>query len=64
MKRSTTLIAAILMGVAACGTEQQEFSMAGMTAEEHARMQAGGTQGAVDSMGAARIIFFFYLTHK
>lgn len=39
----------------ACGRGQQDEAspMAGMTAEEHARMQAGGTQGAMDSTGAA-----------
>ncbi len=38
----------------ACGGETAEESpMTGMTAEEHARMQAGGTQGAFDSTGSA-----------
>lgn len=46
-----SLTAGLLLG--ACGDEQTESPMAGMTAEEHARMQAGGTQGAMDSTGAA-----------
>ena len=38
----------------ACGEDPDgAASMGGMTAEEHARMQAGGTQGAFDSTGAA-----------
>lgn len=49
----TTLVAITLVALAACGTDDAaESAMAGMTAEEHARMQAGGTQGAVDSTGA------------
>ncbi len=36
-----------------CGGEEQESPMASMSAEEHAKMQAGGTQGAMDSTGAA-----------
>lgn len=45
-------LAALLLG--ACGGDGgDESPMAGMTAEEHARMQAGGTQGARDSAGAA-----------
>lgn len=39
--------------VTACGRKPEPSSMAGMTAEEHARMQAGGTQGAVDTAGTA-----------
>ncbi|HLB37890.1 MAG TPA: efflux RND transporter periplasmic adaptor subunit [Gemmatimonadales bacterium] len=38
---------------AACGGSGGESTMGGMTAEEHARMQAGATQGAVDTTGAA-----------
>ncbi len=41
-----------LAALAACGRSGEESAMAGMTAEEHARMQAGGTQGAVDTTGA------------
>lgn len=36
----------------ACGRSGEESSMGAMTAEEHARMQAGATQGAVDTTGA------------
>ena len=39
--------------LAACGGSGGESTMGGMTAEEHARMQAGATQGAVDTTGAA-----------
>ncbi len=41
--------------VAACGGEgaQEDAAAMGMTAEEHARMQAGGGQGAVDTAGQA-----------
>jgi Cu(I)/Ag(I) efflux system membrane fusion protein len=54
MKRLHTLIAAGSVLLAACGADDADESpMAGMTAEEHARMQAGGTQGEVDSTGAA-----------
>jgi len=41
----------LLLAIAACGREEAASPMAGMTAEEHARMMAGGTQGAVDSAG-------------
>ncbi len=45
---------AVALGLAACGKSADEASpMAGMTAEEHAKMQAGGTQGAMDSAGTA-----------
>ncbi len=37
---------------AACGSAPDSSPMAGMTAEEHARMMAGGTQGGMDSVGA------------
>jgi Cu(I)/Ag(I) efflux system membrane fusion protein len=41
--------------LAACGSGTKTASpMAGMTAEEHAKMQAGGTAGATDSAGAAQ----------
>ena len=47
---------AAFLGVAvlatACKSEEEGSPMAGMTAEEHARMQAGGTQGEIDSTGA------------
>lgn len=58
--RSTWLIGGIAALAAACGggggaggEKKEEPSMAGMTAEEHARMQAGGTQGATDTTGQA-----------
>jgi Cu(I)/Ag(I) efflux system membrane fusion protein len=48
------LMLASLVALACGGGQQDEASpMAGMTAEEHARMQAGGTQGSMDSTGAA-----------
>ena len=49
---SRMLILAALM-LAACGRVEEESPMEGMTAEEHARMMAGGTQGAFDSAGTA-----------
>jgi Cu(I)/Ag(I) efflux system membrane fusion protein len=52
MKRSLILLVTGLLATA-CGRKAQQSPMAGMTAEEHARMQAGGTQGAVDTMGMA-----------
>ncbi len=41
-----------LVALTACNQGEEDSPMAGMTAEEHARMQAGGTQGAVDTTGA------------
>lgn len=45
---------AVLVLAAACGTSDSEpaSEMPAMTAEEHARMQAGATQGAADSTRA------------
>ncbi len=46
----------VLMAVLAawaCGGDQEASPMPGMTAEEHARMSAGGTQGGMDSSGSA-----------
>ncbi len=40
-----------LLAMVGCTRQVAESPMAGMTAEEHARMMAGGTQGAVDSAG-------------
>lgn len=48
-----TLILALGAGISSCGGGDDGPPMSGMTAEEHARMQAGGTQGALDSTGAA-----------
>jgi Cu(I)/Ag(I) efflux system membrane fusion protein len=43
----------ILVALTGCGGgAEDESPMVGMTAEEHARMQAGGTHGVVDSTGA------------
>lgn len=53
MNRLHWLLALGAVLLAACGSEGEDASMAGMTAEEHARMQAGGTQGEMDSTGAA-----------
>lgn len=39
--------------LAACGRGEPESPMEGMTAEEHARMMAGDTQGQIDSAGMA-----------
>jgi len=50
MSRMLILAALVL---AACGRAEEESPMEGMTAEEHARMMAGGTQGAFDSAGSA-----------
>jgi Cu(I)/Ag(I) efflux system membrane fusion protein len=45
-------VAACFAALIACGGGDDESPMSGMTAEEHALMQAGGTQGDVDSTGA------------
>lgn len=45
-------LGAVLL-VGCSGGEESDSPMVGMTAEEHARMQAGGTQGSMDSSGAA-----------
>lgn len=47
----TILLVAATAGVWACGGEPDASPMPGMTAEEHARMSAGGTQGTMDSAG-------------
>jgi Cu(I)/Ag(I) efflux system membrane fusion protein len=47
------LLVGLLLATACQRGDEAESPMAGMTAEEHARMQAGGTQGAVDSAGMA-----------
>ena len=53
----TRMTLALVLGAAvlgACGKREEQASpMAGMTAEEHAKMLAGGTQGTMDSSGAA-----------
>jgi Cu(I)/Ag(I) efflux system membrane fusion protein len=40
-----------LLALAGCSAKEEASPMEGMTAEEHARMIAGGTQGAVDTVG-------------
>jgi Cu(I)/Ag(I) efflux system membrane fusion protein len=53
MRAIGTAAVTALLVLGACGGSDDEASpMAGMTAEEHARMQAGGTQGTTDSAGA------------
>ena len=44
---------ALAVLTAACSRAAEESPMEGMTAEEHAKMIAGGTQGAFDSTGSA-----------
>ncbi len=53
MRRTWWSVGLALVTVAACGRGEPDSPMEGMTAEEHARMLAGGTQGAMDSVGAA-----------
>ncbi len=54
MSRMTVALVVGIAALGACGTSDDEAAPgAGMTAEEHARMQAGGTQGTSDSTGAA-----------
>jgi Cu(I)/Ag(I) efflux system membrane fusion protein len=52
MKSLYVLFTLTAVGLAACGSPEDEAPMQGMTAEEHARMMAGGAQGAADSAGA------------
>ncbi|MBI2072093.1 MAG: efflux RND transporter periplasmic adaptor subunit [Gemmatimonadetes bacterium] len=51
-RRALLPAAAAALILSGCGRKTEESPMAGMTAEEHARMQAGATQGAVDTTGA------------
>ena len=54
MTRTWMIVGLAAVATGACKGKQEEPSpMAGMTAEEHAKMQAGGTQGAMDSTGQA-----------
>ncbi|MFN2317750.1 MAG: efflux RND transporter periplasmic adaptor subunit [Gemmatimonadales bacterium] len=53
MKWTWWSVGLVLATVTACGRGEPESPMEGMTAEEHARMLAGGTQGAMDSLGTA-----------
>jgi Cu(I)/Ag(I) efflux system membrane fusion protein len=48
-----TLVFAAVMALSGCARREPESPMEGMTAEEHARMQGGGTAGATDTTGAA-----------
>jgi Cu(I)/Ag(I) efflux system membrane fusion protein len=50
---TTRMLVLATLALAGCGRSEEASPMAGMTAEEHARMMAGGTQGAFDSAGAA-----------
>jgi len=50
MRRYIILAAGLL---AACGAGEEDAAMEEMTPAEHAQMQAGGTQGEMDSTGAA-----------
>jgi Cu(I)/Ag(I) efflux system membrane fusion protein len=52
MRFTVILLLAGTMVVVGCSESEEMSSMPGMTAEEHARMQAGGTQGETDSTGA------------
>lgn len=47
----TIMWSLLVLAVAACGKREAASPMEGMTAEEHAKMMAGGTQGAVDTAG-------------
>jgi len=49
----TTAVAALLLLLSACKQDEAVPAMGEMTPEEHARMQAGGTQGQVDTAGMA-----------
>ncbi len=51
MKQLHVVAMAGLVLAIGCGETGEESPMARMSAEEHARMQAGGTQGAMDSTG-------------
>ncbi|MHC4295563.1 MAG: efflux RND transporter periplasmic adaptor subunit [Planctomycetota bacterium] len=52
MKYPNPKIVLVAAALSACGSAEEESPMPGMTAEEHAMMQAGGTQGEMDSTGA------------
>lgn len=54
MRRTAVLWLAGTLALVACGSGKKDSPMAGMTAEEHAKMQAGGTAGATDSPGVTR----------
>jgi membrane fusion protein, copper/silver efflux system len=52
MTRRTMLAVGLVLLAGGCSSEPEAGGMAEMTPEEHARMLAGGTQGAMDSTGA------------
>lgn len=49
--QTVTALAAGSLLLAGCAKPAEESGMAGMSAEDHAKMMAGGTQGTVDSTG-------------
>lgn len=51
MIRALRATSVLVLTLAACRSEPPADAMAGMTPEEHARMSAGGNQGAMDSQG-------------
>ncbi len=51
MKPLYLLLAGGAVVLAACSAETEESRMPDMTAEDHARMQAGGTEGERDTAG-------------
>ena len=53
MKRLITILATAAAVLAGCRGDSKSNATVGMTAEEHARMQAGGGAGATDSAGAS-----------
>jgi Cu(I)/Ag(I) efflux system membrane fusion protein len=52
MRALTTILVLSVTALGACRTKETPEARPGMTAEEHARMQASGTQGAMDSTGS------------
>ncbi len=52
-RRIAAVLAALSLLTAACEKKEAPPAMGEMTPEEHARMQAGGTQGAMDTAGMA-----------
>jgi Cu(I)/Ag(I) efflux system membrane fusion protein len=54
MTRRLVLGLVVVLAVGGCAKRSEDSPMAGMTAEEHAKMQAGGTGGATDGVGMAQ----------
>ncbi len=52
MRRAWMVVLGGMVAVNSCSTKGNEAPMPEMTAEEHAQMLAGGTQGEVDTTGA------------